>query len=97
LQGRPGESGATQALGATRRFVLNQLFFHLIGSVDAGTRGPVSGAAAEQAAAWCEYLAAHARQLYGAVTDVARVAAALLATRLAGGGWRARSARAGVV
>ncbi len=38
-----------------------------------------------QAAAWCEYLAAHARRLYGAVTDTARVAAALLATRLAHG------------
>jgi len=38
--------------------------------VDAGTRGPVSRAAAAQAAAWCEYLAAHARRLYAAVTDV---------------------------
>src|SRR5713226_6178734 len=37
------------------------------------------------AAAWCEYLAAHARRLYGAVTDAARVAAALLATRLSEG------------
>jgi RES domain-containing protein len=45
----------------------------------------VSGAAAAQAAAWCEYLAAHARRLYAAVTDAARVAAALLATRLARG------------
>jgi hypothetical protein len=45
----------------------------------------VSGAAAAQAAAWCEYLAAHARRLYAAVTDAARVAAALLATRLSHG------------
>ena len=37
------------------------------------------------AAAWCEYLAAHARRLYATVTDAARVAAALLATRLARG------------
>ncbi len=51
----------------------------------AGPRGPVSGAAAARAAAWCEYLAAHARRLYAAVTDAARVAAALLATRLARG------------
>jgi len=34
---------------------------------------------------WSEYLAAHARRLYTAVTDAARVAAALLATRLARG------------
>jgi len=61
------------------------LIFHLIDGVDTGRRGPVSGAAAARAAAWCEYLAAHARRLYGAVTDAARVAAALLATRLAGG------------
>jgi len=32
------------------------LLFHLIDSVDAGTHGPVSCAAAAQAAAWCEYL-----------------------------------------
>ena len=61
------------------------LLFHLIDGVDTGRRGPVSGAAAAQAAAWCEYLAAHARRLYAAVTDAARVAAALLATRLAHG------------
>ncbi len=38
------------------------LLFHLIDGVDTGRRGPVSGAAAAQAAAWCEYLAAHARR-----------------------------------
>jgi len=56
------------------------LLFHLIDGVDTGRRGPVSCAAAAQAAAWCEYLAAHARRLYAAVTDAARVAAALLAS-----------------
>ncbi len=40
---------------------------------------------AAPAAAWCEYLTAHARRLYADVTDAARGAAALLATRLAGG------------
>jgi len=39
------------------------LLFHLIDGVDTGRRGPVSCAAAAQAAAWCEYLAAHARRL----------------------------------
>ena len=33
------------------------LIVHLIDGVDAGTRGPISGAAADRAAAWCEYLA----------------------------------------
>jgi len=51
------------------------LILHLIDGVDAGPGGPVSRAAAAQAAAWCEYLAAHARRLYAAVTDAARVAA----------------------
>ena len=58
------------------------LIVHLIDGVDdAGPRGPVSRAAADRAAAWCEYLAAHARRLYATVTDPARVAAALLATK----------------
>jgi putative DNA primase/helicase len=70
------------------------LLFHLIDGVDTGRRGPVSRVAAAQAAAWCEYLAAHARRLYGAVTDAARVAAALLATRLSHGRLASRSPRA---
>jgi putative DNA primase/helicase len=61
------------------------LIVHLIDAVDRGTRGPVSRAAAEQAAAWCTYLEAHARRLYASVTDPARVAAALLAGKLARG------------
>ena len=61
------------------------LIVHLIDAVDRGTRGPVSRAAAEQAAAWCTYLEAHARRLYASVTDPARVAAALLAGKVARG------------
>src|SRR5713101_761603 len=61
------------------------LIIHLIDAVDRGTGGPVSGAAAEQAAAWCTYLDAHARRLYASVTDPARVAAALLARKVARG------------
>ena len=38
-----------------------------------------------RAAAWCEHLEAHARRLYATVTDTARVAAALLATKLTRG------------
>jgi TRAP-type mannitol/chloroaromatic compound transport system permease large subunit len=55
------------------------LILHVIDSVDAGVGGAVSGAAAERAAAWCEYLQAHARRLCATVTDRVRVATALLA------------------
>lgn len=40
------------------------LLFHLIESVDQGTRGGVSLHTAQQAAAWCEYLERHARKVY---------------------------------
>jgi hypothetical protein len=62
------------------------LLLHLIDGVDAGVAGPVSGMAAERAAAWCQYLEAHARRLYATVTYRVRVAAALLASRMARGG-----------
>ena len=51
-----------------------QLIVQLIDAVDAGTRGPVTRAAAERATAWCTYLEAHARWLYAMMTDAARVA-----------------------
>jgi hypothetical protein len=47
--------------------------------------GLARGPAAARAIAWCEYLATHARRLYAAVTDAARVAAVLLATKISGG------------
>src|SRR6266849_5742535 len=61
------------------------LIVQLIDAVDAGTRGPVARAAAERATAWCTYLAAHARRLYAMLTDAARVAAAVLATKITHG------------
>jgi hypothetical protein len=61
------------------------LILHVIDGVDTGVGGPVSGVAAERAAAWCQYLEAHARRLYATVTDRVRVGAALLASRLARG------------
>ena len=61
------------------------LIFQLIDAVDAGTSGPVARAAAERATAWCTYLAAHARRLYAMLTDAARVAAAVLATKITHG------------
>jgi hypothetical protein len=60
------------------------LILHLADGVDAGVGGAVSGVA-ERAAAWCQYLEAHARRLYATVTDRVRVAATLLASRMAGG------------
>ena len=73
-----------------------------------GPRGPVSRAAADRAAAWCEYLAAHARRLYATVTDPARsrsswasamalrntARTAFLQGSQAGSGGRPRSSRA---
>jgi len=61
------------------------LLVHLIDGVDGGTTGPVSRAAAARAIAWCAYLQGHARRLYASVTDMARVAAALLAAKLTHG------------
>src|SRR5216683_8437536 len=61
------------------------LIGHLIDSVDGQTSGPVSRAAAARAIAWCAYLHGHARRLYATVTDMARVAAALLAGKLTHG------------
>jgi putative DNA primase/helicase len=61
------------------------LIFQLIDAVDAGTSGPVARAAAERATAWCTYLEAHARRLYAILTDAARVAAAVLATKITHG------------
>jgi Protein of unknown function (DUF3987) len=61
------------------------LILHLIEGVDRGVGGPISRVAAERAGAWCQYLGAHARRLYATVTDRVRVAAALLASRMAQG------------
>jgi hypothetical protein len=58
------------------------LIFQVIDAVDAGTRGPVTRAAAERATAWCTYLEAHTRRLYAMMTDAARVAAAVLASKI---------------
>lgn len=44
--------------------------------------GPVSSLAAEQAAAWCDYLESHARRTYGLVADVSIMAAAELAQKI---------------
>jgi putative DNA primase/helicase len=58
------------------------LIFHLINVADGCTAGPVSILAAEQAAAWCEYLESHARRIYGLLADASISAAAELSQRI---------------
>lgn len=57
------------------------LLFHLIDN----DRGPVGLPALERAIAFCDYLAAHARRIYGASEDAAGRAARLLAARISAG------------
>lgn len=61
------------------------LIFHLTNIADGQAGGPVSFQAAQQAAAWCDYLESHARRIYGLVADVATRAAAELAKKIHAG------------
>jgi hypothetical protein len=58
------------------------LFFHLIECAAHGVRGPITGECAIRAAAWCEYLEAHARRCYGLLRDNGLQAAQALTERL---------------
>jgi hypothetical protein len=58
------------------------LLFHLVDCMALNTRGPVGKAAALRAAAWCEYLEAHARRCYGLLKDDGLRAAQALAAKL---------------
>ena len=58
------------------------LVFHLVNCAAQGIRGPVSKEAALRAAAWCEYLEAHARRCYGLLKDDGLRAAQALAVKL---------------
>jgi hypothetical protein len=73
------------------------LIFHLVDCVDRNVRGPVTAEAALRAAAWCEYLEAHARRCYGLLTDDGLRAAQTLAKKLErgalGDGFTARDVR----
>ena len=55
------------------------LILHLAECAATGQRGPVSEAAALRAAAWCEFLEAHARRCYGLLLDGGQRSAAMLA------------------
>ena len=58
------------------------LVFHLVQGAADGLRGPVNKTAALRAAAWCEFLEAHARRCYGLLKDDGLRAAQALATKL---------------
>ncbi|MCX7902251.1 MAG: YfjI family protein, partial [Burkholderiaceae bacterium] len=58
------------------------LVFHLIEGADNSVRGPVRKDSALRAAAWCEFLEAHARRCYGLLIDDGLRAAQALAAKL---------------
>jgi hypothetical protein len=58
------------------------LVFHLVDCAAHGVCGPVTKDAALRAAAWCEYLEAHARRCYGLLKDDGLRAAQALAVKL---------------
>ena len=58
------------------------LIFHLVDCAAHGVNGPVTKESALRAAAWCEYLEAHARRCYGLLKDDGLRAAQALAVKL---------------
>lgn len=73
------------------------LILHLADGAATGRRGPVTAEAALRAAAWCDYLEAHARRCYGLLTDDGLRAAQALADKVRQGkladGFTARDVR----
>ena len=78
-------------------FAALALIFHLSDCAAHQVRGPVSVDAAVRAAAWCEFLEAHARRCYGLLADEGLRAAQALASRIERGtlqhGFTARDVR----
>ncbi|HEY4831430.1 MAG TPA: YfjI family protein, partial [Waddliaceae bacterium] len=58
------------------------LIFHLVDCASTGRRGSISPESAWRAAAWCEYLEAHARRCYGLLADDGLRSAQALADKL---------------
>lgn len=73
------------------------LILHLVDCAATGQRGPVKVESALRAAAWCDYLEAHARRCYGLLTDDGLRAAQALADKVRQGkladGFTARDVR----
>lgn len=61
------------------------LLFHLLEVVDGAVEGAVSRHATTMAAAWCDFLEAHARRIYQGVTQHALFSARQLAERIKAG------------
>lgn len=61
------------------------LILHLTSIADGIAKGEVSKEAAEKAAAWCDYLEAHARRIYGMAASYPMQAAESLARKIARG------------
>ena len=61
------------------------LIFHLVDCAANGLHGPVNKEAALRAAAWCEFLEAHARRCYGLLKDDGLRAAQALGAKLVRG------------
>gem|GEM_PF-1966749 len=66
-------------------FAALSLIFHLVDCTTAGARGPVSRDCALRAAAWCDYLEAHARRCYGLLQDGGLRAAQALSEKIEAG------------
>ena len=58
------------------------LVFHLVACAATGRRGPVTAESSLRAAAWCEFLEAHARRCYGLLADDGLRAAQALADKV---------------
>lgn len=58
------------------------LIFHLVEVADGGRPGPIGRDSAMRAAAWCEFLHAHARRCYGLLKDDGLRAAQMLVGKL---------------
>jgi hypothetical protein len=61
------------------------LIFHLVEVADGGTKGNVTKRSAEYAAAWCDYLEAHARRIYDLADNIDAKAAENLSRHIARG------------
>lgn len=66
-------------------FTALALVFHLVDCADKGISGPITEESALRAAAWCQYLEAHARRCYGLLADKGLRAAQALAQLISGG------------
>ncbi len=66
-------------------FAALSLIFHLVDCTTGAGRGPVSRDCALRAAAWCDYLEAHARRCYGLLQDGGLRAAQALSEKIEAG------------